>query len=262
MEEYACPAVIDTPTGNLTDLVVDNAAQAPNKVVFSRRVGVSWLDVTCREFLTEVSALAKGLMASGVAAGDRVGLMSRTRYEWTLIDFAIWFAGGVTVPIYETSSAEQVQWILSDSGATCMFIETASHGSTLAEVRDDVSALNRVWTIDAGDLDSLAGAGTGVSDQELEDRRNSAATDSLATIIYTSGTTGRRAASSATSTSSARSATSSMPVARRRASRPSSTTPTPRPCSSCRWLTCSPEPSRSVASWPGPASATRQTSRT
>ena len=191
MEEYACPAVIDTPTGNLTDLVVDNAAQAPNKVVFSRRVGVSWLDVTCVEFLTEVSALAKGLMASGVAAGDRVGLMSRTRYEWTLIDFAIWFAGGVTVPIYETSSAEQVQWILSDSGATCMFIETASHGSTLAEVRDDVSALNRVWTIDAGDLDSLAGAGTGVSDQELEDRRNSAATDSLATIIYTSGTTGR-----------------------------------------------------------------------
>jgi len=191
MDEYACPAVIDTPTGNLTDLVVVNAAEAPNKVVFSRRVGVSWVDVTCREFLTEVSALAKGLMASGVTAGDRVGLMSRTRYEWTLIDFAIWFAGGVTVPIYETSSAEQVQWILSDSGAKCVFIETTGHGSTLAEVRDDLSTLDRVWTIDAGDLDTLAGSGTAVTDQELEDRRTAAATDALATIIYTSGTTGR-----------------------------------------------------------------------
>jgi long-chain acyl-CoA synthetase len=191
MDEYACPAVIDTPTGNLTDLVVDNAAEAPDKVVFSRRVGVSWIDVTCREFLTEVTSLAKGLMAAGVTTGDRVGLMSRTRYEWTLIDFAIWFAGAVTVPIYETSSAEQVQWILSDSGATCVFIETSGHGSTLAEVRDDLSTLDRVWAIDAGDLDALAASGAGVTDDEVEQRRNSVGTGDLATIIYTSGTTGR-----------------------------------------------------------------------
>jgi long-chain acyl-CoA synthetase len=191
MDEYACPAVIDKPTGNLTDMVVENAAQAPDKVVFSRRSADRWLDVSCREFLTEVSGLAKGLMASGVQAGDRVGLMSRTRYEWTLIDFAIWFAGGVTVPIYETSSAEQVQWILSDSGAKCVFIETPAHASTLAEVRDDLPTLDRVWTIDAGDLDAVAESGTGVTDEDLEDRRISAATDDLATIIYTSGTTGR-----------------------------------------------------------------------
>jgi long-chain acyl-CoA synthetase len=191
VDEYACPAVIESPTGNLTDMVVDNAAQAPNKVVFSRRSGVRWLDVTCRDFLTEVSALAKGLLAEGVKPGDRVALMSRTRYEWTLIDFAIWFAGAVTVPIYETSSAEQVQWILSDSGAKCAFLETSAHVATLAEVRDDLSTLDQVWNIDAGDLDAVTAAGTGVTDEELEERRTSATTDSLATIIYTSGTTGR-----------------------------------------------------------------------
>jgi long-chain acyl-CoA synthetase len=131
MKEYSCPPVIDPPTGNLTDLVVDNASQAPHKVVFSRRAGDRWLDVTCREFLTEVSGIAKGLMASGIEPGDRVGLMSRTRYEWTLLDFAIWFAGAVTVPIYETSSAEQVAWILSDSGAKGVFVETPEHGARL-----------------------------------------------------------------------------------------------------------------------------------
>jgi long-chain acyl-CoA synthetase len=191
VDEYTCPAVIESPTGNLTDMVVDNATQAPDKVVFSRRAGDRWLDVTCRDFLTEVAALAKGLMANGVKPGDRVALMSRTRYEWTLIDYAIWFAAGVTVPIYETSSAEQVQWILSDSGAKCAFLETTAHGATLAEVRDDLSTLAQVWIIDAGDLDAVRAAGTGVTDQELEDRRTSAPTDALATIIYTSGTTGR-----------------------------------------------------------------------
>ena len=191
MDEYTSPAVIESPTGNLTDMVVDNAAQAPDKVVFSRRSGVRWLDVTCRDFLIEVSALAKGLMAAGVGPGDRVALMSRTRYEWSLIDYAIWFAGAVTVPIYETSSAEQVQWILSDSAAKFAFLESTGHGATLAEVRDDLPTLSQVWTIDDGDLDTVADAGTGVTDQELEVRRTSAATDSLATIIYTSGTTGR-----------------------------------------------------------------------
>jgi long-chain acyl-CoA synthetase len=191
VDEYTSPAVIESFTGNLTDMVVDNAAQAPDKVVFSRRAGDRWLDVTCRDFLSEVSAVAKGLMANGVKPGDRVALMSRTRYEWTLIDFAIWFAAGVTVPIYETSSAEQVQWILSDSRVKCAFLETPGHVATLAEVRDDLSTLDQVWTIDAGDLDAVRATGKNVTDQELEDRRTSAATDALATIIYTSGTTGR-----------------------------------------------------------------------
>jgi len=191
MKEYTCPPVIDAPTGNLTDLVVDNATRAPHKVVFSRRAGDRWLDVTCREFLAEVSGVAKGMMAAGIEPGDRVGLMSRTRYEWTLLDFAIWFAGAVTVPIYETSSAEQVSWSLSDSGAKGLFIETPEHAATVAEVRDSQVALEHVWTIETGDLDTLTGHGAGISDADLEARRNAVATDAVATIIYTSGTTGR-----------------------------------------------------------------------
>ncbi|MDQ1629798.1 MAG: long-chain acyl-CoA synthetase [Actinomycetota bacterium] len=191
MDEYACPAVVDRPTGNLTDLVVDNATQAPHKVVFSRRAGDRWLDVTCREFLTEVSAVAKGLISSGIEPGDRVGLMSRTRYEWTLLDFAIWFSGAVTVPVYETSSAEQVQWILSDSGAKACFVETVEHEALVGGVRDSLADLDHVWTIDRGALDSLTGSGIDVDDATLETRRNAVAGDALATIIYTSGTTGR-----------------------------------------------------------------------
>ena len=117
MDEYTSPVLAPAATtGNLSDIVVDNAIQAPHKVVFKRRAGDRWLDVTCREFLTEVNGVAKGLMAAGIGQGDRVALMSKTRYEWTLVDFAIWIAGAVTVPIYETSSAEQVQWILERLG--------------------------------------------------------------------------------------------------------------------------------------------------
>src|SRR5688572_21010444 len=105
-------------TGNLTDDVVTNGREAPDAVVFGRRVDGRWEDVTAGAFLSEVGAVAKGLIAAGVGVGDRVGLISRTRYEWTLLDYAIWFAGAVTVPIYETSSPEQVRWILQDSGAT------------------------------------------------------------------------------------------------------------------------------------------------
>ena len=117
------------------DIVVDNAREAPGDVAFSRRVGDEWQDVTCEQFLAEVSGVAKGMMAAGVGSGDRVGLMCKTRYEWTLIDFAIWFAGAVTVPIYETSSAEQVQWILGDSDAVACFVEAPDHEQTVCEVK-------------------------------------------------------------------------------------------------------------------------------
>ena len=113
MREFATPLTIEIPTvGNLTDDVVSNAREAADTVVFSRNTGEGWTDVTAADFLAEVSAVAKGLMAPGVEAGDRVALISKTRYEWTLLDYAIWFAGAATVPVYETSSAEQIAWIL------------------------------------------------------------------------------------------------------------------------------------------------------
>jgi long-chain acyl-CoA synthetase len=192
VHEYASPVLAEKPSsGNLSDITVTNAGETPDKVIFARRSGDSWADVTCQEFAADVTRLAKGLMAAGVGHGDRVGLMCKTRYEWTLVDFAIWHVGGVTVPIYETSSGEQLQWILSDSGAVGCFVETTDHEAELAEVRGELPKLAQSWVIDTGAIDELSGSGSGVSDDELEKRRTAAGPDDLATIIYTSGTTGR-----------------------------------------------------------------------
>ncbi|MEU8005978.1 AMP-dependent synthetase/ligase [Catellatospora sp. NPDC049111] len=182
------PAVIVDDVDRLTDPVWDNAAQTPQLVQFSRRAGSGWADVTCAEFHAEVVALARGLVAAGVQPGDRVALMSRTRFEWTLIDYAIWACGAVTVPIYETSSTEQVQWILADSGAVGCFTETPAHTAT---VREAAPALARLWQIDGGDLSTLVTRGESVDAAEIDVRRKSGSADDPATIVYTSGTTGR-----------------------------------------------------------------------
>ncbi|GAA2391326.1 long-chain acyl-CoA synthetase [Catellatospora methionotrophica] len=182
------PAVIIDDTDRLTDPVWDNAARTPRLVQFSRRAGTGWADVTSAEFHAEVVALARGLVEAGVRPGDRVGLMSRTRFEWTLIDYAIWACGAVTVPIYETSSTEQVQWILADSGAVGCFTETAAHTAT---VREAAPGLSRLWQIDGGDLSTLVTRGESVDPAEIETRRKSGSADDPATIVYTSGTTGR-----------------------------------------------------------------------
>src|SRR5260221_3876823 len=162
-----------------------------------------WEDVTAAQFRDEVVPLAKGLVAAGIEPGDRVALMSRTRYEWTLIDYAIWAAGGVTVPIYETSSAEQVEWILGDSGSRAAFAETSKHAETISGVRGRARARGRVWLIDPADeadgtgrTESIAGLAAGpdaasITDEQLEQRRAARKAADLATIIYPSGTTGR-----------------------------------------------------------------------
>jgi long-chain acyl-CoA synthetase len=171
--------------------VVRQATERPHRVVFSRRTQGRWQDVTAAEFRDEVERVARGLIAAGVGVGDRVGLMAKTRYEWTLVDFAIWTAGAITVPIYETSSAEQVGWILSDSGAVACVVETPAHARAVSAVKDDTPTLVDVWQIDAGGLDDLIAAGAEIGDDELTARRTAAGPDDLATIIYTSGTTGR-----------------------------------------------------------------------
>ncbi len=180
-----------TTEGNLAETVVRNATEIPDAVLFARRDGTDWSPVTAAEFGQQVAAIAKGLIAAGVGVGDRVGLMSRTRYEWTLVDYAIWTAGAVTVPIYETSSADQVAWILEDSDAVAIVVETAAHAATVAGLQDRPTGLRDVWQIDGGALDELVGAGRDVADASLDERRASTDRSSLATIIYTSGTTGR-----------------------------------------------------------------------
>ncbi len=194
MREYSTPLTVDIPTaGNLTDDVVRNAAEAPDAVVFSRRADGSgpWSDVTAAEFLAEVRGVAKGLIAAGVGRGDRVALIAKTRYEWTLLDYAIWFAGAVTVPVYETSAADQIQWILQDSGAVAVVVEHSQHQARLASVRDALPDLRNVWSLDDNAVDVLTALGDDVSDDDLEETRRAASPDDLATLVYTSGTTGR-----------------------------------------------------------------------
>ncbi|KQS22111.1 long-chain fatty acid--CoA ligase [Frigoribacterium sp. Leaf186] len=193
MNEHIVPPVVPAdPSANATDLLLARAAATPDEPLFSVPDGTGgWRDITAAEFLTQVRALAKGLVASGVEPGDKIGLMCRTRYEWTLIDFATWFAGALLVPVYETSSPAQVHWNLSDSEAVAVIVETADHFSRFDEVHPELPAVTRVWQVDLGDLDKLAASGVDVSDDELERRRRLAVGDDVATIIYTSGTTGR-----------------------------------------------------------------------
>jgi long-chain acyl-CoA synthetase len=185
------PAASIGDAANLTDPVWDNAVSAPGTAQFARRTADGWQDVSCAQFRDEVVAAARGLVAAGVAPGARVGLMSRTRYEWTVLDYAIWASGAVTVPIYETSSAEQVAWILADSGAVACVVETNAHALLLAGVRDGLPELGHVWQLELGDLDALVAGGNAVDPAEIEVRRRGVRADDLATIIYTSGTTGR-----------------------------------------------------------------------
>ncbi|WP_109509985.1 AMP-dependent synthetase/ligase [Nocardioides speluncae] len=192
MREFSTPMTIAVPTtGNLTDDVAGNGRDHPDSVMFSRQSGSGLVDVTAAEFLTEVQGVAKGLVAAGIDVGDRVALLSKTRYEWTLLDYAIWFAGAVTVPIYETSSAEQVQWILQDSGAKAVVAEGADHIARIVEVRPSLEQLNNVWSFDDNAVEVLTALGADITDEELEKRRTTAMPSDLATLVYTSGTTGR-----------------------------------------------------------------------
>jgi long-chain acyl-CoA synthetase len=202
MREFSSPAVADiSAAANLADVVFERAEREPQAVAIRRKdaaAGGAWRDVTTTEFRAQVSALAKGLVAAGIGAGDRVALMSRTRYEWTVADYAIWSAGAVTVPIYETSSAEQVEWILSDSGTRALIVETPAHLQANSEVLSRLPGVERIWLIEGPDaegqatqLDSLTADGAGISDDDLAGRRAGRQAADLATIIYTSGTTGR-----------------------------------------------------------------------
>lgn len=193
MREYTTPAVIEPPTtGGLSDPVWANASSHPDTAVFSRRVeGGGWLDISAAEFARQVSGVAKGLIAAGVKHGDRVALLSATRYEWTLIDYAIWSIGAATVPIYETSSASQVEWILTDSEAVVAVVENAAHGAVVESARAEAPALQEVWQIESGAVEELTVLGQDITDAELDKRRTAVVPGDLATLIYTSGTTGR-----------------------------------------------------------------------
>ncbi|MFD7484073.1 MULTISPECIES: AMP-dependent synthetase/ligase [Streptomyces] len=193
VREVSVPRLVGQVThGSLADIPFDNAAVAPNAAVLSRKNAEgAWEDVTATEFAAQVLAVAKGLIAEGLAPGDRIAIMARTTYEWTLLDFAAWAAGLVTVPVYPTSSVFQVRWILQDSGAVALATETVAQASSLGPERDRIPDLRHMWVFEKGHLERLAELGQDIPDQEVAVRRGVLGPDTLATLIYTSGTTGR-----------------------------------------------------------------------
>jgi long-chain acyl-CoA synthetase len=190
MNEVTTPALVPSATaGNLTNLIAERAWFEPERITMSRPLGDGWQSVTAREVDEEVRATAKGLIAAGIGIGDRVAIMARTRYEWTILDFAIWYAGAVVVPIYDTSSAEQIDWILNDSSTVGIIVETPALRELVQTVLP--SHTKHIWTMTEDVLAVLRNAGAQVSDDEIERRRAALGPDTLATLIYTSGTTGK-----------------------------------------------------------------------
>ncbi|WP_024793837.1 AMP-dependent synthetase/ligase [Tomitella biformata] len=194
MREYVVPAsytIKDDAT--LSDNVFEFAEKTPNFVPFQRNANGAWMDVTAAQFAAEVSALAKGLIASGIEYGDRVAIMSGTRYEWVALDFAIWTAGAVTVAIYETSSADQVEWILKDSGTKMLVFETDQHTALVAPIVKSLGTVETVLQFDgaSGAVEQLTEKGKSVTDEVLHARRHQVVVTDPATLVYTSGTTGR-----------------------------------------------------------------------
>jgi long-chain acyl-CoA synthetase len=192
VQQFDMPAKATAqPNANATDLLMERVSATPDLAIFALpQADGSWKDVTATEFLGQVRALAKGLVAAGIQPGDKIGFICRTRYEWTLLDFATWFAGAILVPVYETSSPHQIHFDMQDSGAIAMITETAEQFARFDEVHGDLPLIKKVWQIELGDLDKLAASGTAVKDEEIERRRNLAKGSDVATLIYTAGTTG------------------------------------------------------------------------
>ncbi|MEY4296164.1 MAG: hypothetical protein RL016_10 [Actinomycetota bacterium] len=193
MKSYDVPSLVTTDAKeNITDLLLHRVKETPDLNLFSIDQGDGkWLPVTAADFHGEVVALAKGLIAAGIQPGQAVAIMSRTRYEWALIDFALWWVGAVSVPIYETSAPSQMEWILSDSDSVALFVENDEHVARFEEIKPNAPMVRTVWKIEGNSLSELVRAGREVTDELLEQRRTSAKLNDLATIIYTSGTTGR-----------------------------------------------------------------------
>ncbi|WP_067845355.1 AMP-dependent synthetase/ligase [Nocardia lijiangensis] len=194
MREFEVPASYTIPDdANNSDNVFRHAEQTPNAVLFNVPNGSGgWRDVTAAEFAKTVTGVAKGIIASGIELGDRVAIMAPTRYEWAVLDFAIWAAGGCTVAIYDSSAAEQAKWILQDSATKLLVVENDKHRATIDEIEaGSLPDLKDTLQIDKGAVDELIARGAELDDQAVHDRRAQVGAASPATLIYTSGTTGR-----------------------------------------------------------------------
>ncbi|MEV7633198.1 long-chain fatty acid--CoA ligase [Microbacterium sp. NPDC089318] len=192
MAQFEVPAIVPAdPEGNVSDLLAQRVQKTPDLALFSVPEGSGWRDISAKDFETAVIALAKGFVAAGIQPGEKVGFIAKTTYDWTLVDFALFYAGAVMVPIYETSSPAQIQWIMEDSGATALIVESAEHFTRADEVRSDLPLVREIWQLHLGAIDTLTARGAEVDDAEIERRRGIAVGSDIATLIYTSGSTGR-----------------------------------------------------------------------
>ncbi|MBU4466010.1 MAG: AMP-binding protein, partial [Actinobacteria bacterium] len=192
MVQFEVPAIVPAdPQANIADLLVERVRATPDRPLFAVPEADGWRDITAAEFQRQVIALAKGFASAGIQPGDKVGFIARTTYEWSLVDFALFYAGAVMVPVYETSSATQVAWNLADSGAIACIAELPEHSARLEEARAELPLIRDVWAMHAGDLATLVDQGTAIADEEIERRRSLANASDIATLIYTSGSTGR-----------------------------------------------------------------------
>nr|WP_201470136.1 AMP-dependent synthetase/ligase [Microbacterium hydrocarbonoxydans] len=192
MVQFEVPAVVPAdPEGNIADLLVKRVEATPDRALFSVPDGDGWRDISAADFQTAVIALAKGFVAAGIQPGEKVGFLARTTYDWTLVDFALFYAGAVMVPIYETSSPSQIQWILEDSGAIALIVESPEHFARVDEVRGDLPLIREIWQLHLGAISALTAQGTSIPDAEIERLRSIAVGSDIATLIYTSGSTGR-----------------------------------------------------------------------
>ncbi|MFV0320409.1 MAG: AMP-dependent synthetase/ligase [Microbacterium sp.] len=190
--QFEVPTIVPVdPTANVADLLVERVKATPDRALFAVPESEGWRDVSAAQFEKDVIALAKGFVAGGLQPGDKVGFIARTTYQWTLVDFALFYTGAVMVPIYETSSPAQIQWILEDSGAVALIVESTDHSARVDEVRAELPLVGSIWAMHLGDLDKLVAQGQDVDDAEIERRRSIANGDDIATLIYTSGSTGR-----------------------------------------------------------------------
>ena len=192
MNQTETPLLVPlTPESNVASLLEERVQATPQQTLFAVPEGDGWRDISATEFRDEVVKLAKGFIAQGVKPGDKIAFMCKTSYEWSLVDFAIFYTGAVMVPVYETSSPLQIHWMLEDSGARGMIVETAEHFERFSEIQANVPAVDLVWRMDTADLDTLKQSGAEVTDEQVEETRSIARGEDIATLIYTSGSTGR-----------------------------------------------------------------------
>ncbi|WP_314648063.1 long-chain fatty acid--CoA ligase [uncultured Microbacterium sp.] len=192
MVQFEVPAVVPAdPDANVSDLLVERVRATPDRPLFSVPERGGWRDISAADFEKAVVALAKGFVAAGIQPGEKVGFLARTTYDWTLVDFALFYAGAVMVPIYETSSPSQIQWIMEDSGASALLVESPDHFARVDEIRGDLPLVREVWQLHLDAIGTLSAKGVSVDDAEIERRRGLAVGSDIATLIYTSGSTGR-----------------------------------------------------------------------